>query len=293
MISYHTLLNEGRKRLEAAGLSDQTALLFMNELARHIGVNLYMEMEEEANPMLQTDFLEGIHRMEKGEPLSYVIGYENFYGYDFLVNEDVLIPRPETEELVGLVLSLFDEHFSDKEHVTVFDVATGSGAIGVTLSLEEEKMDVFASDISEKALDMALKNNQKLKGRTVFLLGNMLDPFIDHNMKCDILVCNPPYIPKDEVMEHSVVDYEPHVALFGGKDGLKFYREVFENAKKVLKDKSVLAFEMGYDQGERLSALAAKYFEDALIEVHKDLSGKDRMLSIVIDPGLKKEEIEC
>ena len=218
--------------------------------------------------------------MELGKPLSYVLGYECFYGYNFKVNEDVLIPRPETEELVGLVLSMFDDKFSDREHVNVFDVATGSGAIGITLNLEERKMDVIASDISMEALKVAKENNDALHANVSFICGSMLDPFVDRDLHCDILVCNPPYIPSEEKMEHSVVDYEPHVALFGGEDGLKFYRDVFEKAHLVLNEKAFLAFEMGYQQGEALTDLAKEYFKDATITVHKDMAEKDRMLTI-------------
>ena len=108
----------------------------------------------------------------------------------------------------------------------------------------------------------------------------MLDPFVERDLHCDILVCNPPYIPQDEQMEHSVVDYEPHVALFGGEDGLKFYRDVFEKAHLVCNEHALLAFEMGYQQGAALSQLARQYFPEATIEVHKDMSQKDRMLTI-------------
>lgn len=277
---YRDYIHEGKERLFKAGQGEQAAQLLMVELCRQKGINLYMDMDEEINEEIRVDYLEGIHEMEKGKPLSYVLGYESFYGYDFTVNEDVLIPRPETEELVGLVLSLYDEHFSDREHVNVFDVATGSGAIGITLNLEEPNMDVIASDISKDAIQVALKNNEKLKAHVNFIVGDMLEPFIERNLKCDICVCNPPYIPSDEQMEHSVVDYEPHVALFGGEDGLKFYRDVFEKANQVLNEKAFLAFEMGYDQRESLTALAKEYFPDAKIQVHKDMSGKDRMLTI-------------
>lgn len=277
---YRDYIREGKERLYKAGQGEQAATLLMVELCRQKGINLYMDMDEEIQDAIRADYLEAIHEMEKGKPLSYVLGYESFYGYDFIVNEDVLIPRPETEELVGLVLSLFDEHFSESQHVTVFDVATGSGAIGITLDLEEPRMDVIASDISSKAVDVALQNNEKLQGHVNFIIGNMLDPFIERDLHCDICVCNPPYIPSNEKMEHSVVDFEPHVALFGGKDGLKFYRDVFEKADQVLKEKAFMAFEIGYDQRESLSQLAREYFPDAKIEVHKDMSGKDRMLTI-------------
>lgn len=279
-MTYRDLIHQGQKRLFDAGQGDQAAQLLMAELCRQKNINLYLEMEEEADADLASLYLKDIALMEEGKPLSYVLGYESFYGYDFIVNEDVLIPRPETEELVGLVLGLFDDYFPDRDKVSVFDVATGSGAIGITLNLEEPKMDVTASDISQKALVVAEKNNEKLQANVKFICGNMLDPFIERNLHCDILVCNPPYIPSSEQMEHSVVDYEPHVALFGGDDGLKFYRDVFEKAPQVLNPKSFLAFEMGYNQGEALSQLAKEHFPNGKVTVHKDMSGKDRMLTI-------------
>lgn len=279
-MKYREYVKEGKERLYKANQGEQAALLLMNELCENKGINLYISMEEEANEVIATDYLEGIHQMELGKPLSYVLGYECFYGYNFKVNEDVLIPRPETEELVGLVLSMFDDKFSDREHVSVFDVATGSGAIGITLNLEERKMDVIASDISMEALKVAKENNDALHANVSFICGSMLDPFVDRDLHCDILVCNPPYIPSEEKMEHSVVDYEPHVALFGGEDGLKFYRDVFEKAHLVLNEKAFLAFEMGYQQGEALTDLAKEYFKDATITVHKDMAEKDRMLTI-------------
>lgn len=279
-MKYREYVKEGKEHLYKANQGEQAALLLMNELCENKGINLYISMEEEADEVIATDYLEGIHQMELGKPLSYVLGYECFYGYNFKVNEDVLIPRPETEELVGLVLSMFDDKFSDREHVSVFDVATGSGAIGITLNLEERKMDVIASDISMEALKVAKENNDALHANVSFICGSMLDPFVDRDLHCDILVCNPPYIPSEEKMEHSVVDYEPHVALFGGEDGLKFYRDVFEKAHLVLNEKAFLAFEMGYQQGEALTDLAKEYFKDATITVHKDMAEKDRMLTI-------------
>lgn len=280
MITWHQLLQEGKERLYQANQSDQSALLLLNELCSHRNINLYMVMDEPVNEQVQTDYLEAIHRMERGEPLGYVLGYENFYGYDFIVNEDVLIPRPETEELTGQVLMLCDDVLEKVEHPVVFDVATGSGAIGITLSLEEPRLDVYASDISQKALEVAFANNEKLGGRVVFVQGDMLQPFVDRNMHCDVLVCNPPYIPEEETLDHGVVDFEPNVALFGGQDGLHFYRSVFKNAHKVLNEKGIMAFEMGYDQGERLSALAKQYFPEADVQVIKDISQKDRILVV-------------
>lgn len=279
-MTYHELIMQGRERLFAAGQGEQAAQLLMVEYCNQKGINLYINMEEEISEELKEIYLQAVAEMEQGKPMGYVLGYEWFYGYDFIVNKGVLIPRPETEELVGLVLGMYDDKFADRESVDVFDVATGSGAIGISLALEEPRMKVVASDISEEALEVAEQNNKKLGANVKFLCGSMLDPFVEQGYHCDILVCNPPYIPSEEKMEHSVVDYEPHVALFGGSDGLKFYKDVFEKANQVCREKAFLAFEMGYQQGQALSDLAKSYFPDANVVVHKDMSGKDRMLTI-------------
>lgn len=279
MASYRQVLRDAKERLYEANQGEQAAQLLMLELANMQAHNLYMEYDEEVPSDLLTSFEEGIRRMEQGEPLGHVLGFEWFYGYRFKVNGDVLIPRPETEELVANILAAYDECFPDQK-IDVIDVGTGSGAIAISLCKEESNLHVTASDISEAAIKVAKENAISNEADVQFLVGDMLQPFIDHAIHCDILVSNPPYIPAHEQMEHSVVDYEPHVALFGGEDGLKFYREIFANAHRVLKEKAILAFEMGYDQGERLSALAKQFFPQARIEIIKDLSGKNRMLFI-------------
>ena len=215
------------------------------------------------------------------EPMNYVLGYSYFYGYRFIVNEGVLIPRPETEELVALILSKYDEYFNGQP-VDLCDVGTGSGAIAIALKKEEEKLNVYASDISEDALKVARLNAQNNNAQVEFFQGSMLEPFIERDIKVDILVSNPPYIKTVETIEASVYDYEPHVALFGGEDGLKFYREILENAHKVLKPKGFIFFEMGYDLKDSLSALAKEYYPESRIEVYKDINGKDRMMMIAV-----------
>ena len=279
MATYRKVLQQARQRLYEAGQGEQAAQLLMLELANMEAHNLYMEYDEPVDPGLLTRFEEGICRMEKGEPLGHVTGFEWFSGPRFTVNEDVLIPRPETEELVANILAAYDECF-DGQDVDVIDVGTGSGAIAIALRKEEAHLQVTASDISEQAVAVARKNAADNAADVTFLTGDMLEPFIEAGIRCDILVSNPPYIPVHEQMEHSVVDFEPHVALFGGEDGLKFYREIFANAHRVIKEKAILAFEMGYDQGERLRALAKEHFPDARVEIIKDLSGKNRMLFV-------------
>lgn len=283
MSSYHTVLRHAQRRMEEAGYGEQAALLYMLELTNKEAHNLYMEFEEEMDSELETTYEAGIQRLLQGEPLGHVLGFEWFYGYRFQVGPDVLIPRPETEELVANVLAGYDEYFACQENITAVDIGTGSGAIAISLKKEEPNIHMMATDISEDAVMVAKKNAEDNDAIVSFMVGDMLEPLIDRNLKVDILISNPPYIPQEEQMEHSVVDYEPHVALFGGEDGLKFYRIIFENASKVLKDKAMLAFEIGYNQKEALSAEARKYFPDAEIEVLKDMSGKNRMLFIYVN----------
>lgn len=283
MSTYHAILKNAQKRMEDAGYGEQAALLYMLELTNKEAHNLYMEFEEEMDKDIETAYEAGINRLLKGEPLGHVLGFEWFYGYRFHVGPDVLIPRPETEELVANVLAAYDEYFSTVENVTAVDIGTGSGAIAISLKKEEENIHMMATDISEDAVTVAKQNADENEAVVNFMVGDMLEPLIDRNLKVDILISNPPYIPQEEQMEHSVVDYEPHVALFGGEDGLKFYRIIFENASKVLKERAMMAFEMGYNQKEALTAEARKYFPDAKIEVLKDMSGKNRMLFIYIN----------
>lgn len=281
MATYKQVLKKYQSQMNDLGLGEQSALLYLLELANMEAHNLYMEYDSEMDDDLLHRYEEGMKRLLNKEPLGHVLGFEWFYGYRFQVNGDVLIPRPETEELVANVLAYYDEMFEGKD-VVAADIGTGSGAIAISLKKEEDHLQMYASDISEKAICVAKENAHQLEADVNFLVGDMLQPLIDQNIKLDILISNPPYIPSEEVMEESVVNFEPHVALFGGSDGLKFYRMIFERAHEVLKEKAFLAFEMGYNQKEALTSLAKEYFPNGEIEVIKDLSGKNRMLFIKI-----------
>ena len=279
MSSYNQLIHKYKQELNDKGLSLEVSKAFLFELCNDNNVNLYLEMDSEVLPIIKEAFESGMKRILNDEPMNYVLGYSYFYGYKFSVNKDVLIPRPETEELVCLILSKYDEYYKGQK-IDVCDVGTGSGAIAISLKKEENNLNVYASDISSEALKVAKENAKNLDADVKFMCGSMLQPYIDNNIKVDILVSNPPYIKQNEVLENSVIDYEPHVALFGGDDGLKFYREIFENANKIIKNNSLMFFEMGYDQKENLTNLAKKYFDNAEINVFKDINGKDRMLMI-------------
>lgn len=283
MASYKEVLKQAQKRMMEAERGEQAALLYLLELTNMESHNLYMEYEEEMPQDIIEEYNKGIDELVAGKPLDHILGFTWFYGYRFKVNQDVLIPRPETEELVANILAAYDEYFAKDSSTTLIDVGTGSGAIAIALKKEEPRLHILASDISQKAIMIANENAKANDAVVCFCVGDMLEPFIDRNMKVDILISNPPYIPADEAMEDSVVNYEPHVALFGGDDGLKFYRIIFENAPKILNDKAMMAFEMGYNQKDALTALARSYYPDAKIEVMRDINGKDRMLFVYLN----------
>lgn len=287
MASYKQTLLAAKKQLQNAECGEQAAFMLLLELAQMEAHNLYMEFDQEIPEGVNKRFQDGVARLAKNEPLAHILGYEWFYGYRFLVNEDVLIPRPETEELVANILSAYDDFFKTDGNNIAADIGTGSGAIAIALKKEEPSLHVLATDISKEAVDVAVRNAELNEASVSFCIGDMLEPLIDRDLKVDILISNPPYIPKEEVLETSVKDHEPHVALFGGEDGLKYYRIIFEKAKQVLKPKSMMAFEMGWNQREALLNEVKAYFPDAYAEVLKDINGKDRMLFVYfgIDPS--------
>ena len=279
MSTYNQLIHEYRNKFYDKGLSPETVKAFIFELCNEFDINLYLDLDKEADERVADKFSKGIERLLNNEPLNYVLGYSYFYGYKFAVNKDVLIPRYETEELVGLILSKYDEFYRGKS-INICDVGTGSGAIAIALKKEEDNLNVYASDISKEALEVAELNARNNDARICFMCGSMLEPYIEKGIKTDILVSNPPYIKTIENIESAVYDFEPHVALFGGDDGLKFYKEIFADARKVVDPHGMLFFEMGYDLKEPLTKLAEQYFPEASIEVYKDINNKDRMFLI-------------
>ena len=280
MITYNNLLFKYKRKLEEADISTQTGKLFLFELCNEREIDLYLKMDEDADTEIVEKFTDGMTRILNHEPMNYVLGYCWFFGYKFYVSNNVLIPRYETEELVANTLSFIDNNYGSYDKIKLIDVGTGSGAIAISLANDEPKLIVKASDISEEAISMAKRNALENNANVEFLVGSMLDPFINNNDKVDIIVSNPPYIPNKELLERSVVDFEPNVALFGGEDGLYFYNEILSKAHLILNDNGLIAFEMGYNQSDKLVEMAKSYFPGSKIEVIKDINAKDRMLFI-------------
>lgn len=280
MLTFHHLLKEYKQKLKESNIPMETCKLFLLELCNERQYDLYLNIDKEVPQEILDAFRKGIKRILNHEPMNYVLGYAWFYGYQFKVNRDVLIPRYETEELVANILMIMDDMFKDYNEIVACDIGCGSGAIAISVAAEEPKVKMLASDISAEALEVTKQNATLNHVELEYYLGNMLDPLIENGCKVDVLICNPPYIKQDEVLETSVKEFEPHVALFGGSDGLKYYREVFEKAHLILKEKAFLAFEMGWDQKEALSKLVQTTFPDSTFEVLKDINGKDRMLIV-------------
>lgn len=280
MATVKQLINEAESKLDAEYKDVNVAKVLFYHLANKEPHELYLMYDEEVDPELEAKFLAGMEEYYQGRPIQYIKGVETFFGRDYKVNEDVLIPRYETEELVENILYHIDDYFSDYQTIDLCDVGTGSGAIAISLALEEPRTNVYASDISSKAIEVAKENAANLGANVNFMVGDLLEPLLEKEIKVDIFVSNPPYIPNNQEIEAMVKDNEPHVALFGGNDGLYFYRRIFKEVKPLLKDRALLAFEMGFDQRELMEEALQTYFPDDRHEIIKDINGKDRMLFI-------------
>ena len=280
MATVKELIKQAESRLDDDNKDVNVAKVLFYHLAKKEPHELYLMYDQEVDDILKDQFLAGMEEYYNGRPIQYIKGVETFFGRDFKVNEDVLIPRYETEELVENILYRIDDYFADYQTITLCDVGTGSGAIATSLALEESRLKVYATDISVNAVNVAKENAKNLNADVEFMVGDMLEPLIDRNIKVDIFVSNPPYIPQEQEIKAIVKDNEPHVALFGGADGLYFYRKIFKGVRSLLNDRALLAFEMGFDQRKLMEEALQKYFPDDCYEIIKDINGKDRMLFI-------------
>ena len=221
-------------------------------------------------------FVKGIfQQLAAHKPAQYIIGQADFYGMQLKVDERVLIPRPETEELVELILAENSE-----ENLKVLDIGTGSGAIALALAKNKPVWSVTAADISQDALDVASENAKNQKFNIFF---KKSDCFAEISEKYDIIVSNPPYISREDESEVglNVLYSEPHLALFADEDGLAIYRRIAEDAKDYLKDGGKIYLEIGYKQGQSVPELFRKQLPEKRVRTLKDQFGQDRM--VVVD----------
>lgn len=216
---------------------------------------------------------DAIKRYENGEPVQYIVGDVDFYGNIIKVDKRALIPRRETEELVEKTL-----RYLNNTNLDVVDLGTGTGCIAITLKKKLPNINMDAVDISKDALDLAIENAKINNVEINFYNGNMLEPL---NKKYDCIISNPPYIPYDEEVMDIVKNNEPHLALFADNNGYYFYEEIIKNSKNYLKDKFIIAFEIGYNQGDKLKQIANTYYKNAKVLIEKDMQGFDRFCFII------------
>lgn len=265
-------------------------------LQHHTGWNrtqMLTEMHTKLTHTVHDPFVTDVKRAATGVPVQHITGNETFYGRQYTVNQHVLIPRPETEELIQAILHATDEVFAGRNDSTddvgknqaeplhIVDVGTGSGIIAITLALELANSRVLASDISSEAIAVAKQNATNLAADVRFVEGDLLDPLLDDQQKVDIIVSNPPYIPEGDrqSMKENVTNHEPATALFAGVDGLDIYRRLAKQVPAVLKQPGIVALEIGHDQGEAVKELlAAELPSTADIQVIDDINGNQRIV---------------
>jgi len=226
----------------------------------------------------EKQFVEEIYKKLAAHiPAQYIIGHAEFFGIQLKVDERVLIPRPETEEIVDLILTENPE-----KNLKVLDIGTGSGAIALALAKNRPDWSVTAADISEDALELATENAKRQNLDLTFI---RTDCFSEISSKYDIIVSNPPYISRSDEVEVglNVLHSEPHLALFADEDGLAIYRRIGEDSKDYLNDGGKIYLEIGYKQGQSVPNLFRKNFPEKRVRTLKDQFGQDRM--VVIDDG--------
>jgi release factor glutamine methyltransferase len=270
-LTLHTALLQGTELLEAESILAPrlTAEVLLSHALGQDRVYLYAHSEDELTEIAWIHYGRYLHQRLKGMPTQYITHRQEFYGREFRVNSDVLIPRPETEHLVEAALARWTPG------ATVVDIGTGSGAIAVTLALEKD-IRVFACDISPAAVAVANENAERLQAKVHFFVGDLASALANHSV--DLLVCNPPYVPLTDQpgLQREVRDYEPHVALFGGPTGLEQYERLIADARRVIRPAGWLLVELGYNSVVHVSEMLRDCWQE--IQVLSDLAGLPRVL---------------
>lgn len=260
------------------GRDENAARLLLQHLLKTDYTGIMMRMHAEIPKEKQPQFQQMIKMHAEGKPVQYITGVEEFYGRTFQVNESVLIPRPETEELIEGAITRMKALFGEERNIKLVDIGTGSGIIAITMKLEWPDAKVAATDISSDALQTAKQNADRLNANIDFRQGDLTEPIA--NEKWDVILSNPPYIAYEEAEEMSdvVLQHEPHLALFAEDRGLKLYKQMVKALPNLVNTPALIGFEIGYSQGEAVAELLKTSFPQAEIEIVKDINKKDRII---------------
>ncbi|WP_102693104.1 peptide chain release factor N(5)-glutamine methyltransferase [Rummeliibacillus pycnus] len=271
-------LNGASSFLRDNGREEVAARLLLQHVLKKSYTGLLTSMHDEMTEDDNQVFWKMVEFHASGMPIQYIIGKEEFYGRTFIVNESVLIPRPETEELIVEATKRIKRIFGDKPAIQLADIGTGSGAIAITMKKEIPSLFVTATDISPDALSVAKKNAEILGADIHFEEGDLTVPI--EQQKWQVILSNPPYIAYDEAKDMSevVLDHEPHTALFADEDGLALYKRLAKNLPKLMTKPSFIGVEIGYAQGPAVAKLFKESFPQAKIDILQDMNGKNRMV---------------
>ena len=292
-MNQNQLLKLGKERLKQENIeeAESKAKRLLEFVLHQSPEEMIRNSLEEVSTSQEKEFQEKLNEIVKGKPLQYITHLQEFMGLNFYVDENVLIPQPDTEILVEQALEKVQS--VEKQKIQILDLCTGSGAIAISIAkklqeqssrnlMEVKEYQILATDISDKALEVAQKNATRNQVEVQFLQSDMFSNLED--MKFDIIVSNPPYIETNVIETLSEeVKQEPRIALDGGEDGLKFYREILENAKQYLRGEGYVLVEIGYDQGEKNLRLWQELKENCKLELItkepiKDLGSNDRVM---------------
>ena len=273
------LLEDGKNKLIEQEEPYRLSKMLLKYLLKVEDSYLIIHQDIEVEENIKEDFCKKIRPLQNGKPIQYIINQQEFMGINFYVDENVLIPQPDTEILVEEIIEICRKRACNcQKGPKILDLCTGSGAIGISLAKYIEDNNITMSDISKKALEIARKNavQNHVEDKCKFIQSDM---FENIESKFDIIVSNPPYI-KTQVIENldKQVQNEPILALDGGQDGLRFYRLIIEQANKHLEEDGILALEIGYDQKEEVMRLLKESDKYTDIYSKKDLAENDRIV---------------
>lgn len=261
-------------------LSEDLRILIAHYEGFQEPIDVLFRKEEEMKH--EAEFNSGFERLKKQEPVEYIINESSFLGHKLYVDERVLIPRMETQELVSKISEVISRYFDPRNYLVVADIGCGSGAISIALKSLFKNWLITASDISSEALEVAKKNIEASHYSIQTLWGDSLEPYIQNNMALDVIVSNPPYILNHDDVQKSVKEFEPSLALYLNKED-SVYEKIFKNVYKVKKGSLFMAFEIGYDLESYLTDLMKKYLKDYEFEFVKDIDEQLRFLFVYLN----------